>query len=47
MPVPALHYESELFYEKEVRSVTSDTREAGREFAGRFDGVAVLVNDLS
>jgi alcohol dehydrogenase, propanol-preferring len=74
--VPALHYESELFYEKEVRSVTSNTREDGREFlalaarhgvhatthtyplseadralrdlkAGRFDGAAVLVNDLS
>ncbi|MDQ0913123.1 propanol-preferring alcohol dehydrogenase [Streptomyces canus] len=30
--VPALHYESELFYEKEVRSVTSNTREDGREF---------------
>ncbi|WP_280858906.1 zinc-binding alcohol dehydrogenase family protein [Streptomyces sp. SAI-144] len=74
--VPALHYESELFYEKQVRSVTSNTREDGREFlalaarhgvratthtyplseadralrdlkAGRFDGAAVLVNDLS
>ena len=74
--VPALHYESELFYEKEVRSVTSNTREDGKEFlalaarhgvratthtyplseadralrdlkAGRFDGAAVLVNDLS
>lgn len=73
---PPLHYESELFYEKELRSVTSNTREDGREFlalaarhgvratthtypmseapralrdlkAGRFDGAAVLVNDLS
>ncbi|MGR6968497.1 zinc-binding alcohol dehydrogenase family protein [Streptomyces cynarae] len=73
--VPALRYESELFYEKELRSVTSNTRENGREFldiaarygvratthpyplsgaqralgdlkAGRFDGAAVLVNDL-
>ncbi|MGV9567648.1 zinc-binding alcohol dehydrogenase family protein [Streptomyces sp. NPDC003480] len=73
--VPVLHYESELFYEKEVRSVTSNTRDNGREFldlaarygvratthpyplsqarhalrdlkAGRFDGAAVLVNDL-
>ncbi|MFI9648179.1 zinc-binding alcohol dehydrogenase family protein [Streptomyces sp. NPDC052040] len=73
--VPVLHYESDLFYEKEVRSVTSNTRENGREFldlaarygvratthayplsqaqqalgdlkAGRFDGAAVLVNDL-
>ncbi|MBC9727920.1 zinc-binding alcohol dehydrogenase family protein [Streptomyces sp. TRM68367] len=74
--VPPLHYESELFYEKELRSVTSNTREDGREFLtlaarhgvratthtyplsradealrdlkeGRFDGAAVLVNDLS
>lgn len=74
--VPPLHYESDLFYEKEVRSVTSNTRADGREFldlaarhgvrarthtyplseadralrdlkAGRFDGAAVLVNDLS
>ncbi|MFB7331078.1 zinc-binding alcohol dehydrogenase family protein [Streptomyces adustus] len=74
--VPALHYESELFYEKEVRSVTSNTRADAREFlalaarhrvratthvyplsradraladlaAGRFDGAAVLVDDLS
>jgi propanol-preferring alcohol dehydrogenase len=73
--VPALRYQSELFYEKELRSVTSNTREDGREFldlaarygvratthpyplsqarralgdlkAGRFDGAAVLVNDL-
>jgi propanol-preferring alcohol dehydrogenase len=74
--VPPLHYGSELFYEKEIRSVTSNTRADGREFlalaarhgvrstthtyplseadralrdlkAGRFDGAAVLVNDLS
>ncbi len=74
--VPALRYDSELFYEKQLRSVTSNTREDGREFlslaaehsvratthtypmsradealrdlaAGRFDGAAVLVNDLS
>jgi len=73
---PALHYESELFYEKQLRSVTSNTREDGREFltlaarhdiratthtypltradealrdlkSGRFDGAAVLVNDVS
>ncbi|MGI5451939.1 zinc-binding alcohol dehydrogenase family protein [Streptomyces sp. CA-249302] len=73
--IPPLHYETDLFYEKEVRSVTSNTREDGREFltlaaehgvratthtypmsraddalrdlkAGRFDGAAVLVNDL-
>ncbi|MDN0199039.1 zinc-binding alcohol dehydrogenase family protein [Streptomyces sp. S.PNR 29] len=73
--IPPLRYESELFYEKELRSVTSNTREDGREFltlaarhgvratthtypltradealhdlkAGRFDGAAVLVNDI-
>ncbi|MEU1040736.1 zinc-binding alcohol dehydrogenase family protein [Streptomyces sp. NPDC005551] len=73
--IPPLHYEEELFYEKELRSVTSSTRADGREFltlaarygveatthayplsraqealqdlkAGRFDGAAVLVNDL-
>ncbi|MFI6010287.1 zinc-binding alcohol dehydrogenase family protein [Streptomyces sp. NPDC051243] len=30
--VPALRYETDLFYEKQVRSVTSNTREDGREF---------------
>ncbi|MQY37631.1 putative alcohol dehydrogenase AdhA [Streptomyces sp. RB17] len=74
--VPPLHYATELFYEKELRSVTSNTRADGREFlalaarhgvratthayplsqapralgdlkAGRFDGAAVLVDDLS
>lgn len=74
--VPPLHYEQELFYEKELRSVTSNTRADGREFlelvarygvratshayplsqapraledlkACRFDGAAVLVDDLS
>ena len=29
---PALNYEHELFYEKEIRSVTSNTRDQGREF---------------
>ncbi|BAC68851.1 alcohol dehydrogenase [Streptomyces avermitilis] len=72
---PPLCYERELFYEKELRSVTSNTRADGREFlelaarygvratthtyplseaqqalrdlkAGRFDGAAVLVNDV-
>ncbi len=36
--IPALHYETELFYEKELRSVTSNTRQDGRDFlelAGR------------
>ncbi|MEW2303857.1 zinc-binding alcohol dehydrogenase family protein [Streptomyces sp. NPDC006655] len=74
--VPPLNYERELFYERELRSVTSNTRADGREFlalaerhriratthayplseapralrdlkAGRFDGAAVLVDDLS
>ena len=73
--IPSLNYERELFYEKELRSVTSNTRDDGREFlllathyhvratthvyplsraqqalqdlkAGRFDGTAVLVNDV-
>ncbi|MGV9456164.1 zinc-binding alcohol dehydrogenase family protein [Streptomyces sp. NPDC003635] len=73
---PPLRYESELFYERELRSVTSNTRADAREFltladrfavratthayplsradealrdlkAGRFDGAAVLVNDVS
>ncbi|MFD4527570.1 zinc-binding alcohol dehydrogenase family protein [Streptomyces sp. NPDC058470] len=72
---PPLDYERELFYERELRSVTSNTREDGRAFlalaarhgvratthtyplsraqgalqdlkAGRFDGAAVLVNDV-
>jgi alcohol dehydrogenase, propanol-preferring len=30
--VPSLNYENELFYEKELRSVTSNTRHDGREF---------------
>jgi propanol-preferring alcohol dehydrogenase len=29
---PPLNYEHELFYEKELRSVTSNTRDDGREF---------------
>ncbi|WP_199830578.1 zinc-binding alcohol dehydrogenase family protein [Streptomyces sp. MMG1533] len=33
--IPPLRYESELFYEKELRSVTSNTREDGREFLAR------------
>lgn len=74
--VPPLRYERELFYERELRSVTSNTRADAREFlaladrfgvratthtyplsradealrdlkAGRFDGAAVLVNDVS
>jgi propanol-preferring alcohol dehydrogenase len=73
---PPLDYEHELFYEKELRSVTSNTRVDAREFldlaarhdvratthtyplsraadaltdlkVGRFDGAAVLVNDLN
>lgn len=30
--VPTLHYETELFYEREMRSVTANTRADGREF---------------
>jgi propanol-preferring alcohol dehydrogenase len=30
--IPSLNYERELFYEKELRSVTSNTRHNGREF---------------
>ena len=30
--IPPLNYERELFYEKELRSVTSNTRDDGREF---------------
>jgi propanol-preferring alcohol dehydrogenase len=30
--IPSLNYERELFYEKELRSVTSNTRDDGREF---------------
>ncbi len=36
--VPGLNYENELFYEKQLRSVTSNTRQDGRDFlelAGR------------
>ncbi|MFE0514394.1 zinc-binding alcohol dehydrogenase family protein [Streptomyces sp. NPDC058964] len=33
--VPPLHYETDLFYEKELRSVTSNTRADGREFLAR------------
>ena len=31
-PIPQLDYESELFYEKELRSVTANTRADGEEF---------------
>ncbi len=73
--IPSLNYERELFYERELRSVTSNTRDDGRDFlqlatlyhvrptthtyplsraqealqdlkSGRFDGAAVLVNDV-
>lgn len=38
--IPTLNYEHELFYEKQIRSVTSNTRAQGREFlelAARHD----------
>ena len=44
--IPALNYERELFYEKEIRSVTANTREDGREFlelAARY-GVAATTH---
>jgi len=31
-PIPALDYERQLFYEKELRSVTANTRADGEEF---------------
>ena len=34
---PPLNYEHELFYEKEIRSVTSNTREQGREFLAQAE----------
>ncbi|MEO9329888.1 zinc-binding alcohol dehydrogenase family protein [Gordonia aurantiaca] len=30
--IPAINYERELFYEKEIRSVTANTRDDGRQF---------------
>ncbi|GHE04876.1 zinc-binding alcohol dehydrogenase family protein [Streptomyces alanosinicus] len=30
--IPVLHYDSELFHERELRSVTSNTRDNGRDF---------------
>ncbi len=44
--IPALKYERELFYEKEIRSVTANTRDDGREFlelAARY-GVAATTH---
>lgn len=44
--IPVLNYERELFYEKEIRSVTANTREDGREFlelAARY-GVAATTH---
>ena len=44
--IPELNYERELFYEKEIRSVTANTREDGREFlelAARY-GVAATTH---
>jgi propanol-preferring alcohol dehydrogenase len=34
---PPLNYEHELFYEKEIRSVTSNTRDQGREFLAQAE----------
>ena len=44
--IPGLNYERELFYEKEIRSVTANTRDDGREFlelAARY-GVAATTH---
>ena len=44
--IPELNYERELFYEKEIRSVTANTRDDGREFlelAARY-GVAATTH---
>lgn len=44
--IPALNYERELFYEREIRSVTANTRDDGREFlelAARY-GVAATTH---
>lgn len=38
---PPLNYENELFYEKEIRSVTSNTRAQGREFLELVDRYGV------
>ena len=35
--IPPLKYETELFYEKQLRSVTSNTRHDGREFLALAD----------
>lgn len=44
--IPMLNYERELFYEKEIRSVTANTRDDGREFlelAARY-GIAATTH---
>ncbi len=38
--IPPLNYERELFYEKELRSVTSNTRDDGREFLAARDALS-------
>jgi len=41
-PVPQLDYEKHLFYEREVRSVTANTREDGRELLAEAARIPVV-----
>ncbi len=41
--IPALHYESELFYEKNLRSVTANTRADGEEFLAIAAAIGIRV----
>jgi len=40
-PIPPLDYESELFYEKELRSVTANTRDDGRELLAEAASISL------
>jgi propanol-preferring alcohol dehydrogenase len=40
-PVPELNYEHDLFYEKEIRSVTANTREDGKAFLQLADQIPI------
>lgn len=40
-PIPPLDYETELFYEKELRSVTANTREDGRELLAEAASISL------
>lgn len=41
--IPALHYETELFYEKNLRSVTANTRRDGEEFLAIAAAIGIRV----